>query len=133
MCVCACVNMKAQYQAVSKGILLLSIMFLSIRIFAKVIFGFLSVLRNVTGKNMSIRNLQWMILPFSPPLIPATRKHRRHFSLRKMSDDLEQLHYLLLINVLNCAIDCLSLFVWTTKEFSQIYKPPLIQGNTQHQ
>lgn len=58
--------------------------------------------------------------------------HRRHFSLRKMSDDLEQLHYSLLINVLNHAIGCLSLFVWTTKEFSQVCEPPLMQGNTQH-
>ena len=40
-----------------------------------------------------------------------------------MSDDLEQLHYLGLIDVSNRAIDRLSLFVWTTKEFSQIYEP----------
>lgn len=58
--------------------------------------------------------------PTSLYSIPAMGTQERHSSPRKMSVYLEQLCALHLINILYCEIACVSLFVWTTMEFSQI-------------
>ena len=111
MCLCNC---EGPTLGLPKGTLPLSITFLAIRIFSKSqrIFGFLCALRNVTSTSMRVVRFCGRYCLLVDPLVQfPLGTQRRHSSLRKISDHLEQLHSLCLINILNCETDCLSLFV----------------------